>query len=113
MSELHPQQAMAIVRAEAAVDRAAAALKAAKKERDAVRARYREAVPLDEEIEVAGYSFKRVQKTTGPSFRLKAYLERHQLTDEMRPFVGTATSYEDWHVKPVAGGELLVPATAA
>lgn len=96
---LHPSQAKTIVDAETKYDEAKRALAAAKRHRDETRARYRELVPLGEAITVAGHLFKRIRKTSGPSFRLRAYLEKHKLTKAMEPYVGEPTEYEDWQVK--------------
>lgn len=98
---LKPQQARKIHSAERACDEAKAEYERRRLERNAIRDRYRDRVPLTDEIVVGGIRLKRVTKTSGERFRLKAYLAAHKLTAAMRPFVSPASQYEDWFVDEV------------
>lgn len=96
---LHPSQAKRLLAAEVNVEECKRKLDEAKELRKQIRELYRGRVPLGEVLEVAGVKVKRILKASGPSFRLRAYLERHGEVDErMKPFVGGSTTYEDWQV---------------
>jgi hypothetical protein len=98
-TKLRAPQARAIAEAEAKYARAKRDLEVAKVERDVVRARYAERLPLGQVVEAGGYVLKRIRKSTGKRFRLSAFLERHKLTKAMEPFV-SEREYEDWQVRP-------------
>lgn len=101
---LAPRQARVLLRAEQAVAAAQIALTEAKQERDKVRERYADRVPVGEEFVVAGIRVKRVEKSSGRSFKLRDYLEKHKLTAAMRPFVKDGSPYELWIVKEAESG---------
>lgn len=99
--KLTPAQARKIVEAEAVYHEAKAELERRKQERAEVRKRYAGRLPLGQWVTVAGHKFKRIKKSTGQRFSLSAFLEQHELTKAMEPFV-SESAYEDWQVKPVA-----------
>jgi hypothetical protein len=99
---LRPQQARIIAAAERAHDEAKRALADRRRERDEIRSRYKDLIPLGELLEVGGIRIKRILKTSGQHFRLKAFLGRHKLTKAMAPFVSDPTEYEDWQVQEKA-----------
>jgi len=80
------------------VDRTVAATKRAledaKEARSKLIARLRDRLPTGEEIEAGGIKVKLIAKSTGRSFRLAAYLAKHALSKEMKPFVGYPSTYE-------------------
>jgi hypothetical protein len=91
-----------IADAEAAVASASRALHKAKAEREKVRGRHRRRLRLGQLVEVGGYAIKRIRKSTGSRFDLNGYLEKHELSEAMAPFV-SSSSYEHWHVKALDG----------
>lgn len=93
-------QAKKLAQAESAYTAAKDAFEAAKAEREAMRERYRDRVPLGEVLRVGGLRIKRRVQTSGPSFRLAAYLADHKLTQAMRPYVNKGTDFEVWDVRP-------------
>jgi phytoene/squalene synthetase len=97
---LHPSQAKAIAEAEKAVSEASTALEAAKRERDEVRDRYRDQLPLGEVVEVAGLRLKRREQRGRQYFDLSGFEEKHPLTKAMLRFVKRGRSFEVWDVKP-------------
>lgn len=96
---LNASQARAIAKAEADYASAKAKLEQAKEDREKVRERYRDRLPIGQEVVAGGVRIKRSQKSTGQRFSLSRYLEKHKLTAAMKPFVSLG-SYEDWQVKP-------------
>lgn len=102
MATLHPQQARAIVRAETRYDRAKRELERAHRDRAETRAKYADRLTIGEPVEVAGYRFKRILKTSGARFRLSAFRDAgNKITKAMEPFVSEPTQYEDWQIKPL------------
>lgn len=103
VKKLTAPQARKIADAEARYREAKRALEAAKEEREQVRARYADRVPIGAVISAGGLVIKRRVQTSGPSFRLAAFLERHKLTAQMRPFVTKGSPFEVWDVRPGPG----------
>lgn len=100
MPTLSAQQARKISEAEAAYASAKRAFEEAKEEREAVRDRYRDRVPLGAVVAAGGLEVKRREQSSGPSFRIAAFLKDHSLTRKMRPFYSDGTPYEVWDVRP-------------
>jgi len=100
MASLHPQQAIKLARAQLAYIDAKRATDRARKERDRLPDQYRDRLPADEWLTVAGYRLRRSMRSTGQRFSLLAYLERHRLTKAMEPFI-TCSSYEHLQAEPV------------
>jgi hypothetical protein len=96
---LRADQAQKIAAAEAAYAHAKRALEEAKLERDAMRERYSERVPLGKVIVAGGLTIKRRVQSTGKRFALAQFLVKHKLTAAMRPYV-SENSYEVWDVRP-------------
>lgn len=90
------------MRAEERYSAAKAALEEAKRDREALRGRLADNVPVGEEVEGAGYRVTRSVRNSGEKFRLVAFLEKHPLPAKMRPFVVPGTEYEVWSVKEIA-----------
>lgn len=97
--KLSADQAQKLAAAELAVKQAQDRLDERKKERAEVRERYRDRVPADVELEIAGYKIKRFMKATGDRFSLRRYLDAgHSITLAMREAI-TSDEYEVWDVK--------------
>ena len=100
---IHASQAKALARATQRRSLTKREFDAAETELKALRARYRDAVPLGEVLVRGGVRVARKLKSTGRSFKLSAYLEAgNEVTPEMAPYVGAATPYDDWTVEVIA-----------
>lgn len=97
---LSRQQAEALLAAEQRVERAKSQLKLAEGDRQKLRERYRERLPLGEEIEVAGIRVKFSIAKTGAQFSIAKYREAgHELTAAMREFYSQPGTREAWLVQ--------------
>lgn len=96
---LSADQARNYAKADARVTAARDELVAAEKAREELRERYGPRVPIGEPITVGGVRIKRSKPTSGPSFSIAKFLERHKLTAAMRPFFKPGKPYELWDVR--------------
>jgi hypothetical protein len=95
---LRAEDARALLNAELNWKRAKMALEAAESQRTKVRDRCRPRLEVGAQT-VGGVKITITPTTTGQSFSLKGYLERHKLTKTMEPFVGEGREYDRWTVK--------------
>lgn len=94
---LRATDARALLQAELACSRAKTKLKVAEAAREKLRVRCRPRLQ-DGQQTIGGIKITITPTSTGQSFSLKGYLERHKLTATMLPFVGTPTVYDRWTV---------------
>jgi hypothetical protein len=92
-------QARKLLAAETAWTIARKQLDEAERERAKQRARCRPMIPAGELLTVGGIEIQVTSCSSGQSFSLKGYLEKHKLTKAMQPFVGQGSTYDRWTVK--------------
>lgn len=100
---LHVSQAKKIAEAERAYSAAKQAYEDAKTEREEVRERYADRVPLGESVRAGAFEITRREHRNGPSFSIAGFLEKHKLTKTMHPFYDEGGSHERWSVKERQG----------
>jgi hypothetical protein len=101
VKRLSAPQVSEIRAAETKVTAAKRRLEKATEERELIRGRYRNRLPENKPIEAGGCLIKRIVKSTGQRFRLSQYLQQHQLTAKMQPFVTKPGTSEQWDIKPL------------
>ncbi len=116
--KLTADQARKLHAAEVAAARLKLALEGAEQERDKLRERYRNRVPLSENHEerakgvrttvVAGVTVRIFPLVSAERFSLKDYTKSgHGITPEMREHISEGKPYDRWTVKAAAGPKHL------
>jgi hypothetical protein len=117
-AKLSAEQARKLHDADVKVKKLRAQLEDADKESRALRARYRERVPLSDKPEeaadgirvatVGGVSIRITPQESGERFSLTVYREAgHEVTPEMQEAITPGKPFDRWTLKPAAGPKKL------
>jgi hypothetical protein len=112
-ARLTRRQVNEIVDAEAAYRRAKRAFEDAEFERDAVRSRYRDRLPIGEDVEVHGVVIRITRGSTGERFSLsEARKAGYKLPVHLRRFVSAAHDTYRWTITPAGRVRKTAPPPA-
>lgn len=115
---LSADQARRLHDADVKVKQLRAQLEDAERKLGEVKDRYRDRIPLSDDINeaaknirvttVAGVTIRVAPSVSADSFSLKRYVDAgHQITDEMREGITTGKPYDRWTIKAAAGPKKL------